>query len=399
MKLVTSSALGLAALSALIEQATAVNTWEVAFWQSISCTSEGVGTQSGPSSPKAGSVCKNIPDPGYTASLNFLVGQNQGYSYYLELYEGDNCGGSDLGTYDGNPGGTICIETGSRAHSYKVTTKKGTKRDVESTSISYAIDSESDIQARGITTALDSPQKRATYSLGWLQLGVGSTAAWVYMAAGKCPATAKEEDVNKTQCGLAATYAVIAGFFTVFQIQGLLRHGAPDARRIKGRMPADIDEILGLPKANHTLVDGLNVTMSTLEPHMDEAGELWHYYSWNALELDSGKTLQATVRLHPDGRSQTVSAAEDADQNVSKRDTTNAYYSWVNGNKANFNSASHGTSAVKQATASIWNYGKSKNVAEHCVNFEDYNTSPTKYIDHGSFAIVAGTFTDQSGTC
>lgn len=149
------------------------------------------------------------------------------------------------------------------------------------------------------------------------------------MAAGKCPATAKEEDFNKTQCGLAATYAVIGGFFTVFQIQGLLRHGAPDARRIKGRMPADIDQILGLPKANHTLVHGLNVTMSTLEPHMDEAGELWHHYSWNALELDSGKTLQATVRLHPDGRSQTVSAAEDADQTVSKRDTTNAYYSWV----------------------------------------------------------------------
>lgn len=71
----------------------------------------------------------------------------------------------------------------------------------------------------------------------------------------------------------------------------------------------------------------------------------------------------------------------------------------MNGNKSNFNNANHGTSAVKQAAASIWNYGKNKNVAEHCVNFEDYKTSPTKYIDHGSFAIVAGTFTDQSGTC
>lgn len=218
--------------------------------------------------------------------------------------------------------------------SYRVTTKKGTKRDEESTSISYASDAErsfATVEGRGITTALDTPEKRAIYSLGWLQVGVASTATWIYMAAGKCPATANEDNVNNTQCGLAATYAVISGFFTVFQIQGLLRHGAPDARRIKGRMPADIDQILGLPKANHTLIDGMHISMSTLEPYMDEAGELWHHYSWQAMEAESGKTLQANIRLHPDGRSQAVSAAEDAhtEGGISKRATTNAYYSWV----------------------------------------------------------------------
>lgn len=34
--------------------------------------------------------------------MSFLVGWNQGYIYYLELYQGTKCGGTDLGTYDGN---------------------------------------------------------------------------------------------------------------------------------------------------------------------------------------------------------------------------------------------------------------------------------------------------------
>lgn len=214
--------------------------------------------------------------------------------------------------------------------SYRVTTKKGTKRDGES----GAERSFATIEDRGITTALDTLEKREIYSLGWLQIALGSTAAWIYMAAGKCPATATEDNVNNTQCGLASTYAVFSAFFAVFQIQGLLRKGAPDARRVKGRMPVDIDQILGLPKANHTLIDGMHISMSTLEPHMDEAGELWHHYSWQAMETESGKTLQANIRLHPDGRSQTVSAAEEdhTEGGISKRDNTNAYYSWVSAN-------------------------------------------------------------------
>lgn len=101
MKLIISSVVGLTVLSSLVEHVSAVDTWEVAFWQSSSCASEGVGTQSGPSKPQSGSVCKNIPDPGFTASMNFLIGQDQGYSYYLEVYQGTDCGGTDLGTYDG----------------------------------------------------------------------------------------------------------------------------------------------------------------------------------------------------------------------------------------------------------------------------------------------------------
>lgn len=209
----------------------------------------------------------------------------------------------------------------------KMTTKRGTKvRDEESTSVSYAKDAEvgfSTVESRGITTALDSPENRAIHSLGWLRVGVASTATWVYIAAGKCTATATEDNVNNTQCGLAARYAVISGFFTVFQIQGLLRHGAPDARRIKSRICHDIDQILGLPRANHTLMDRTKISMSTLKPFMDDVGELWHHHSWNAHELDSGNSLQANIRLHPDGRSQAVSPTED-DGGVSKRATTNA---------------------------------------------------------------------------
>lgn len=71
----------------------------------------------------------------------------------------------------------------------------------------------------------------------------------------------------------------------------------------------------------------------------------------------------------------------------------------MGGDKNNFNSATHSTSDVKKAAASIWNFGKNQNAAEHCVNFEDYNSSPVRYIDRGTFAIIAGTYTDQSGRC
>lgn len=87
-----------ALLSPLVQ---AVNTWEIAFWQGIQCTGEGTGDRTGPSKPKSGSVCGNVPDVGFTSTGNFLVGQNQGYSYYLDLYPNDNCGGTRLGRYDG----------------------------------------------------------------------------------------------------------------------------------------------------------------------------------------------------------------------------------------------------------------------------------------------------------
>lgn len=149
------------------------------------------------------------------------------------------------------------------------------------------------------------------------------------MAAGKCPATANEGDVNKTQCGLAATFAVLSAFFSIYQAQGLYRHGAPASRRIKGRSLDNIDEILGLPKADTTILPGMSISMHTMEPHYDAAGEAWHQYGWGGVDQETGDAHHAIIRLHPDGRSQAMSEAPQGDSGLSKRASANAYYSWV----------------------------------------------------------------------
>ncbi|CZT14950.1 uncharacterized protein RCC_00876 [Ramularia collo-cygni] len=401
MRFATSMA-SVALLSPLVQEALAVNTWEIAFWQGIQCTGEGTGDRTGPPRPRSGSVCGNVPDVGFTTTGNFLIGQGQGYSYYLQLFSDDNCRGSNLGQYDGNPGGNICFETNA-ARSYKIVTKRGVKRSEEveiPPQSSKVTDLEVfPIEGRGITSALDTVEKRARYTLGLIQFGVSSTGAWIYMAAGKCPATAKEEDVNKTQCGLAATFAVLSAFFSIYQAQGLYRHGAPAERRIKGRSLASIDEILGLPKMNTTVLPGMSISMHTMEPHYDGVGEAWHQYGWGGVDENTGDAFHAVIRLHPDGRSQAMSEAPQENSGLGKRDSPNAYYSWTGNNKSNFNSADHSKSVVKGTAASVWNYGKSHNVAEHCVDFTDYGQKPTRYIDYGSFALVNGEYVDQSGTC
>ena len=150
------------------------------------------------------------------------------------------------------------------------------------------------------------------------------------MAAGKCPATAKEEDVNNTQCGLAATFAVISGFFSAYHFQGVLRHpAAAVARSLRSRTAEERDVALGLPKHNTTLIPGLNVTLSTLDSHKDASGSTWYQYSYQGHDLETDHMHQATLRLHPDGRSQIFAPVDSSAHEKRAETAVNAYYSWV----------------------------------------------------------------------
>jgi hypothetical protein len=76
-----------------------------------------------------------------------------------------------------------------------------------------------------------------------------------------------------------------------------------------------------------------------------------------------------------------------------------SYYGWRNGQDVQSIPTDKGT--VDQLAAQVWNFGKDKNRAQFCANLvgNTQSNSFSRTLTHGSFALITGTFSDDSGNC
>lgn len=56
---------------------------------------------------------------------------------------------------------------------------------------------------------------------------------------------------------------------------------------------------------------------------------------------------------------------------------------------------------VDELAAQVWNFGKKKNKTQFCANLEGgtQGQSLSRTLTHGNFAIITGTYSDDSGKC
>lgn len=94
----------------------------------------------------------------------------------------------------------------------------------------------------------------------------------------------------------------------------------------------------------------------------------------------------------------TGNATDSLQKRASTSDYT-AYYGWRNGQDVQ--SIPTDKDTVDELAAQVWNFGKKKNKVQFCANLEGgtQGQSLSRTLTHGNFAIITGTYSDDSGNC
>lgn len=279
----------------------------------------------------------------------------------------------------GLPNQPVC-ETTRTYKSYKVN-QHVTKRDA----LSLLEENKEvlDLEERGPLEA------RREFSVNMAFGAAIASATFAYMAAGTCPATANEGDVNKAQCGIGATTSVFAAFFAVYQAGGLYYHNGPTTSR----------RDVALPHEDETMMPGYKTSMRYMDLMADDEGQEWHHYAISMHDIEAKHTHNSTLRVHPTKNRQYIFATTDNDShNLEKRaGVATAYYSWKNEDKYYYSNTPHGTSVVNKISLQTWNHGHSNDISSFCADVQTV-ASATKW-DKGYYALITGTFTDYSAQC
>jgi hypothetical protein len=76
-----------------------------------------------------------------------------------------------------------------------------------------------------------------------------------------------------------------------------------------------------------------------------------------------------------------------------------SYYGWRNGQDVQ--SIPTDKDTVDELAAQVWNFGKNKNQGQFCANLQGspQDTQFSRTLTHGNFAVITGTYSDDSGNC
>lgn len=292
--------------------------------------------------------CNAIEGIGLTSALDYHVA-NGDYTYILGLHKTDDC--SDTGgTYQGecilqrvaqfldsrahrdtgSADQPICVPTnGYRAYSVRTLAAVSKKR----RTLSERRESNKVIAARS-PTAYGGLSKRANdcYTPAFALGAFGLSATFYYYATGVCPASAKEEDVNKAQCGIAATVGTVSFLLTGYSLQGIYRTS-------KRSLLDDLD--VDLPFEDITILPGHTVSMTKHSVEADEElGGDWIHYATDLVRHSNNAQHSGFISFHPSGHRRVSLQVDDEglSEGINKRapNGATAYYGWVDGDTESF---------------------------------------------------------------
>lgn len=238
-------------------------------------------------------------------------------------------------------------------------------------------------------TALMSPEKVAKraadanpcYTAAFaLTAGIAASHFW-YNAAGTCPATASDDNINNAQCALASIFGVIFTFLTGFASYGTYRN---PARR---SVPA-----IGDPQTH--LIDDYAMTFTRLEdklahPFPEDDG--WTHYEVVGMHVAGRHNYTNVISFHRDGGGRVTHPLEDYDSDLQKRASQyTAYYGWTQGDVSTFTTlpVCQTRRAAAKAAEQLYNYGKYEDSGDFCADL----TAGNYMLTHGNFAVLSGTF-------
>ena len=238
-------------------------------------------------------------------------------------------------------------------------------------------------------------------------------------AAGTCPVTANEGNVNKAQCGLNSILGVSFTLLSGFSAQGLYRHGESKREEL-------------LPYQDTSLIDGLSITMTPAGdlpgPYYESTADGWEHYHFHAQDLDDLSQNHTTVlSIHQESGRNRITAPVGTQETLDRRSKHYvAYYAWTSGKTSLFkkqkicktkDAAKHlairlyNVSTVypntKSPTAVCGRVGIFANRIGHLQYAHSHNRNSfcanlfgkSAKLSDGEFAFVDGTFYDQAGSC
>lgn len=227
----------------------------------------------------------------------------------------------------------------------------------------------------------------------------GIAFKFAYKSLEVCPYFAEEEDIDKKQCGLAATAAVFSGALAVWEYYGSFFRPAPD-NKVKRGLATDY-----LPVNDGSLIPGWRVSASYIGALPESDGIHWHHYAVGVHDTERNRVHNVTAAFHPEEDRQYVFKAveddvvSDGDTNRSlvKRRSVGAYYAWRNEVEAYYDNTPHTSADTDRIALKVWNYGAKTNQGGFCANLR--TESSYHPWNQGYYALTAGTFTDYSDRC
>lgn len=222
---------------------------------------------------------------------------------------------------------------------------------------------------------------------------------FAYNAAGACPATADDSNVNNAQCGISATASAFSFAFAAWQAHGVWKYGAPPTKRKR-----DSAVPIALPLEDTTLLKGHSITMKHVglshPPGSRGNATQWNQFSVVALDLTHGHVRQATLHVHPTEVRHMVSVdapAPSSGDKLAKRTNIQAIYSTASEDKFYYDQTDTSVGTTNHLAEDTWNHAHFGFTGAFCANVE---TDGGHLWNQGYYYLGdPAAYQDLSGTC